>query len=570
MPTLVQTLKSLFGQPQSMGQEAFPLDPMMADMMAKTFPVPVILIDREADRIQWVSPGFLEMSRANPAYLSTDSARAVLERYFTPARVLTDLFDHRALMADVEVALRSENNEVYDVLGVWMGVRFDPTRLPSVYLLIFQDVSEEKRLRAEIEVANEELKQQLDELTSLHEERERLLVELRERAEHLRMLASIVAHSPVLGMILDKEGRLLWVNRAFEARYGYTQQEVVGKHICELPGVPCHLLPSRQEDSSEPPCIAQKLSPRGLEEEAYYASPGDEGFWAHVTITPVLDELGEVKYYTVIMIDITERKRREEELRERNAELEASLRYAARLQQAFLPKNLDGLRPYFKDVGVWYQPLGALGGDFYGYLPVENGVVLGVGDATGHGVPAALISVYAITSLYEKVQHHGLHIDKVYEGLMESVRQFFEQRNQASEGFELGLLAYEPATQTGRYLGARRPLWFLRHGEIYIVNGGRMEVAAGTLAGSGSALQATAQTLRLEPGDRLYLFSDGLVDQIGGPDRKRFSRTRLSTFLRANSYLPMNELIPLLQEAVRTFMGNEPQTDDIVFIGLEV
>jgi serine phosphatase RsbU (regulator of sigma subunit) len=97
-----------------------------------------------------------------------------------------------------------------------------------------------------------------------------------------------------------------------------------------------------------------------------------------------------------------------------------------------------------------------------------------------------------------------------------------------------------------------------------------MEVTAHTLPGSASALQPTVQKLRLEPGDRLYLFSDGLVDQVGGPDRKRFSRTRLSSFLRANSYLPMSETIQLLQEAIRTFMGTEPQTDDIVFLGLEV
>ena len=289
-----------------------------------------------------------------------------------------------------------------------------------------------------------------------------------------------------------------------------------------------------------------------------------------MSITPVLDEVGEVKYYTVLMQDITARKAREEELRQRNAELEASIRYAARLRRAFLPKNLDGLRAYFKDVGLWYQPLEALGGDFYGYFPVENGVVLGIGDATGHGVPAALISIYALTSLYEKVNQHGLCIEKVYEELMESIRQFFRERNEALEGFEVGLLAYEPGTQTAHYLGAMRPLWLLRHGEIYVVEGGRTEVAAQTLPGSASALQPTVQKLGLEPGDRLYLFSDGLVDQIGGPDRKRFSRTRLSAFLRANSYLSMSETIQLLQEAIRTFMGTEPQTDDIVFLGLEV
>ena len=346
MPTLVQTLKSLFGQNQALGYEAFPLDPRLADMMAKTFPVPVMVIDREADRIHWVSPGFLEMSRANPAHLRAERARAVLERYFSPARALTDLYDDKALMAEVKAALQSEDGTTYDILGLWMGMRLDPIQAPRLYLLVFQDVTEEERLKAELHVYSEELRQQVDELSALQAEREKLLPELKEQAEHLQMLASIVANTSVMALVLDKEGRLLWVNRAFEKRYGYTRVEVVGKPIYELPGVPCHLLPKPNEDPSNIHCIAQKLSPHGLEEEAYYHSPGSEGVWVRVSITPVLDEVGEVKYYTVLMQDITARKAREEELRERNAELEASIRYAARLRRAFLPKNLDGLRAY--------------------------------------------------------------------------------------------------------------------------------------------------------------------------------------------------------------------------------
>jgi len=570
MATLVQTLKSLFGSDRSLGYEALPLDPRLADMMAKTFPVPVVVIDREEDRLHWVSPGFLQMSGASPEYLRTASARAVLERYFMPARTLTELFDYGTLQAEVEAALQNENGPTYDILGLWMGMRFDPTQSPRLYLLIFQDVTEEKRLKAELQVYAEELKHQVDELSSLQEAREQLLAELKAQSEHLRMLASIAAHTTVMAMILDPRGRLLWVNRAFEKRYGYSREEVMGKPVCDIPRVPCYLLPAPQQNPSKTYCITERLSPRGMEEEVYHCRPDEEGFWARISIAPVLDEAGEVRYYTVLLTDITERKAREEALAQRTAELEASLRYAARLQRAFLPKNLDGLRSYFKDVGLWYQPLDALGGDFYGYLPVENGVVVGVGDATGHGVPAALISIYAVTSLYEKVKQHGLQIQKVYEELRESMAWFFGGEGGAQEGFELALIAYEPAANIAYYLGARRPLWLLRHGEMYTVGGGRMDIGAQNLPGSAHALAPTLQTLRLEPGDRLYLFSDGLVDQMGGPERKRFSRSRLSSFLRANSYLPMDELIPLLQEAIRTFMGEEPQTDDILFLGLEV
>jgi hypothetical protein len=222
MATLVETLKALFGQPQSLGQEVFPLDPGLADMMAKTFPVPVMVIDREADRMHWVSPGFLEMSRANPEHLRAERARAVLERYFSPARALTDLYDHKALMAEVKAALQSEDGTTYDILGLWMGMRLDPIQAPRLYLLVFQDVTEEERLKAELHVYSEELKQQVDELSALQAEREKLLSELKEQAEHLRMLASIVANTSVMALILNREGRILWVNRAFEKRYGYT------------------------------------------------------------------------------------------------------------------------------------------------------------------------------------------------------------------------------------------------------------------------------------------------------------------------------------------------------------
>jgi len=570
MTTLVQRLVKLFQQDQGLGDEAFPLDPRLADMMAKTFPVPVVVINRKEDRLHWISPGFLQMSGANPEYLRTSSARAVLERYFTPARALTELLDYGTLQAEVEAILRSEDGSAYDILGVWAGMRLEPTKISDLFLLIFYDVSEEKRLKAELQVYAEELKQQVDELNSMQEAREQLLSELKARAEHLRMLASIAATTSIIALILDPQGHILWVNRAFENRYGYTQAQAAGKHICELPGVPCYLLPDPKQKISDEQCISQRLSPRGIEEEAYYHSPNSESFWAHVTITPVLDEIGEVKYYTVLLTDITERKAREEALRQRTAELEASLRYAARLQRAFLPKNLEGLRPYFKDVGLWYQPLEALGGDFYGYLPVEQGVVVGLGDATGHGVPAALISIYALTSLYEKIKRHGLDLQKTYDELYESIKWFFGEKEGTREGFELALLGYEPATFTAYYLGARRPLWLFRDGEIHMIEGGRMDLASQTLPRSIHALTPTPQTLKLQPGDRLYLFSDALVDQLGGPDLKRFSRSRLSAFLKTNSYLPINELIALLQEALRTFMGEEPQTDDIVFLGLEV
>jgi hypothetical protein len=104
----------------------------------------------------------------------------VLKRYFSPARALTDLYDHKALMAEVKAALQSEDGTTYDTLGVWIGMQLDPTKAPRLYLLVSQDVTEEERLKAELHVYSEELKQQVDELSDLQAEREKFLSELKE------------------------------------------------------------------------------------------------------------------------------------------------------------------------------------------------------------------------------------------------------------------------------------------------------------------------------------------------------------------------------------------------------
>ena len=76
--------------------------------------------------------------------------------------------------------------------------------------------------------------------------------------------------------------------------------------------------------------------------------------------------------------------------------------------------------------------------------------------------------------------------------------------------------------------------------------------------------------IQLQPGDRLYVFSDGLSDQFGGPEGKKFSTKRLREFLVATRHIPMHEQKTVLTETLDQWQGSEEQVDDICIMGVEV
>src|SRR5260370_34683167 len=87
----------------------------------------------------------------------------------------------------------------------------------------------------------------------------------------------------------------------------------------------------------------------------------------------------------------------QEQVRERER-IEQELRTAQAIQQAFLPKDVPAPRGW--QLAPYYRPAREVGGDFYDFLPFENGrLVLVVGDVAGKGVPAALVMATVLTML---------------------------------------------------------------------------------------------------------------------------------------------------------------------------
>ncbi|MCX8111709.1 MAG: SpoIIE family protein phosphatase [Bacteroidia bacterium] len=545
MPTLWENIKNAWGNSSA----AQKLDPSLMEKLAQSFPMPVFVLDARQDKFLWVSSGALWLTKLSAGELFATPAISYLQSQFHPGDTIAGLIRERIPQA--EVALTYEgNSQTAHLVGYWIELE------PYIYALALQDVTELRIAQEELAQYAEELRQQVDTLTELKESLQRTNQQLSESKEQLRLLAAVAAFTDNAVIITDAEGRALWVNRGFERLTGYTLEEVKGK-------VPGRLLQGPDTDPNTVIRIREKLRHKEpFSEEILNYTKDGRPYWLRLYITPLTNELNEVTHFLAIELDITEEKNRMQEMERQLEDIRQAQLYASRIFKRFLPAP-EGLKGYFSDVQIWNAPLHGVGGDFYFFAAQGTQVVLALGDSTGHGAAAALISAYALTSLWRGTREPVQALSALYEDLLEGV-VLSGEGEMHTEGFELALLRYEPYTQRLEYLGAKRPLWIFRKGILDEVRGLRSDINPST-----ALVQPQIQTFRVQKGDRLYLFSDGVTSQLN-PEGKKFSAQRLRSFLQVNQYLPLSEQIDLLRQALEQWRGGSPQTDDILIMALEV
>ena len=79
----------------------------------------------------------------------------------------------------------------------------------------------------------------------------------------------------------------------------------------------------------------------------------------------------------------------------------------------------------------------------------------------------------------------------------------------------------------------------------------------------------TNKDIEFKKDDIVYLFSDGYVDQLGGPDRKTFKTKKFKELLLNNCHLPMNEQKEVLETTLEEWRSDIEQIDDILVLGIK-
>ncbi|EAY28118.1 PP2C family protein-serine/threonine phosphatase [Microscilla marina] len=264
-----------------------------------------------------------------------------------------------------------------------------------------------------------------------------------------------------------------------------------------------------------------------------------------------------------------------EQLYEKNEEIETqqerivqSIHYAKVIQNAVLPTD-QVLTVNFPAHFILFQPTGIVSGDFYWFSDLGKQVVVVCADCTGHGVPGGFMSMLGISYLSELVNHQRVIAPaQILEGLRQKMKDVLKndhQENQPKDGMDVSVCTFDKTLQMVQFAGANNG--------IFVVNNGQLVEHKPTKNPIGmypKEIPFVQSDIGLEPNTRIYMYTDGYIDQFGGPQGKKFLKKRLKDALLKVQHLPMLAQKQALHQVFENWRGDSFQVDDCTLIGLNV
>jgi phosphoserine phosphatase RsbU/P len=254
------------------------------------------------------------------------------------------------------------------------------------------------------------------------------------------------------------------------------------------------------------------------------------------------------------------------QIEERNTNIKASIEYAKYIQTAVLntsEKYFQHLPEHF----FLYIPKDILSGDFYWVCKTDKKLIIAVMDCTGHGVPGALLSILGIALLNETVVYeHILKPDKILESLRTKLIHALGQKDgdfNIKDGIEGIVICYEADSRKLQYSGSYNPLILIHNGELTTIKADSFSI--GFTAENKSF---TLHEIYVEENDSIYMFSDGIIDQFGGPVNRRFMIKHLKEIFITNHKTDMKLQKEILLREINSWRGDLVQTDDIIVMGI--
>jgi serine phosphatase RsbU (regulator of sigma subunit) len=260
-------------------------------------------------------------------------------------------------------------------------------------------------------------------------------------------------------------------------------------------------------------------------------------------------------------------QKQKDEISDQKKEIMDSIHYAQRIQKAVLPSDKkveQNLPEHF----ILYLPRDIVSGDFYWISAVDNRVIFAAADCTGHGVPGAFMSMLGISFLNEIAsKSRRLSAGRILDNLRENVKETLSQEEGGtSDGMDIALCVYDREKMTLQFAGAHNPLYLVRDGELTEFKADYMPIGIHIYEESSFK----NHSIKVQPGDCIYLFSDGYADQFGGPEGKKFlTRSMKQMFTEVHSQ-PMPKQRELINQKLQEWMEGYEQVDDIIVMGVRI
>jgi ligand-binding sensor domain-containing protein/serine phosphatase RsbU (regulator of sigma subunit) len=270
-----------------------------------------------------------------------------------------------------------------------------------------------------------------------------------------------------------------------------------------------------------------------------------------------------------IMMQKEEILKQRDKIADQNKNITDSIHYASRIQAALLPSE-EYLKNVLPSYFILWRPRDIVSGDFF-WITHENNITISVAaDCTGHGVPGAFMSMLGIAFLNDLVNKDKIFdTDHILNELRSNIMRALKQTGQeggSKDGMDISMCAINHKALTASFSGAYNPLIIIRDGEYIEFKGDKMPIGYHIKKDN----LFTRHDIELSLGDRLYMYSDGYVDQFGGADGRKFMSKNFKSLLVETRNLSMSEQKIHLNQTIEKWMGKREQIDDILVFGIEI
>ena len=239
--------------------------------------------------------------------------------------------------------------------------------------------------------------------------------------------------------------------------------------------------------------------------------------------------------------------------------IDKELEYAKQIQLSALPTNFyDG-----EDYSIYAEMIAAkeVGGDFYDFYKLSDTTVAFLAaDVSGKGIPAAMFMMTAKT-IIKDLAESGIAVNDIFTKANEKLCE-----NNESGMFVtawMGILDLTTGNVQFANAGHNPPLLKRANGDFEY-----LKTRAGFVLAGMEGIRYRLGEITLNPGDRLFLYTDG-IPEATNIDNKLYGDDRLLSFMNQNATIEATKLLPALKKNIDEFVGEAPQFDDITMLMLD-
>ncbi len=486
--------------------------------------------------------------------------------------------EHYVKIALLTIAIRST---------VRFSLKFVKTRTEYYEMSRNMEKSINKRtelINQQKDVLNAQREELIQQKNTLQDQREELRAQkelLQLKNNELGKISQVTNKSNNRIVIFRPSGEIDWYNAAFANLIHTDYEEYKSGPTMNLLDLSSN---SEALKNALPICLENKM-PTSFEVE------DSDNSWMQVTLTPILDAQENVTLIIAVGTNISQLKQYEQKIEQQKAEAEAqrniallqrdeieakqneiygSIRYAKRIQTAMMPKPKQIQRD-FSDSFVLFMPKDIVSGDFYWYHRIDNKYFVAAVDCTGHGVPGAFLSIIGSYLLNSIVIHNDVYRPAdILKHLNRKIKISLKSdgmRDQNSDGMDIALAVIDKEKHTIEFAGALRPMYLFSNNEFVELKGDKIPITS-NISGTSVNSTYTNHEYPFHAGDQFYIFSDGIIDQFGGSDGKKYLTKRFKALLETIKSLPMSEQKEHIKKEFDTWRGRYDQVDDILVIGI--